>query len=77
MACRSQCYHLQYESWGYKLPSPGPLRLLMTIPDVDAIEENRLHILYDAYRTHGEWFEVTGELAIYLDDYINIKQVAM
>lgn len=57
--------------------SPVPLWLLKTISNVDAIEENRLHILFAAYRRRGEWFEVTGELAAYLEEYITGRQVAM
>jgi len=62
---------------GVKTASPVPLRLLKVISDVDAIEENKLHNLFAKYRRHGEWFEVAGELATYLDEYINEKQVAM
>jgi len=57
--------------------APVSLRLLKTIPNVDAIEENRLHILFAMYRRKGEWFEVVGDLAVYLKEYIHIKQVAM
>jgi len=57
--------------------SPVPLRLLKTFTNVDAIEENRLHILFTEYRRKGEWFEVVGDLAVYLDEFINVKQVAM
>lgn len=36
--------------------SPVELRLTMVIHDVDHLVESHLHMIFAAYRRHGEWF---------------------
>lgn len=45
--------------------SPSRIRLLIEIPGTPPLERE-LHARFAAYRLHGEWFRLEGELADYI-----------
>jgi len=50
--------------------SPVPLFLIGSIPGTMK-DETQFHHLFAAFRSHGEWFEIRGELAAYLKETFN------
>ena len=48
-----------------QIGNPEPLKIVFTIPG-SALVEKAFHARFAAYRTTGEWFRVTGDLAAFM-----------
>lgn len=62
---------------GLRCDSPTPLDVLLVIPGT-ARDEHALHILFDADRSHGEWFHGTIALRSFIDGirHLSPRQLA-